>query len=83
MFLALTISLWSLGFDFVTHLLIISQRWLSGQPARYWNRPTSEGQFPFPLALSFGIAGLIASSKLTFSAFVVDVERGSSSFKPL
>jgi hypothetical protein len=42
-----------LGFDFVAHLLIMSQRQLIGQPAMYWNRLTSEGQFPFPLAPEF------------------------------
>jgi hypothetical protein len=31
----------------------MSQRQLTGQPARYWSRPTSEGQFPFPLAPEF------------------------------
>jgi hypothetical protein len=52
-FLALAVSLRSLSFDFVAHLLVISQRRLSGQLTRYWNRPTSEGQFPFPLAPEF------------------------------
>jgi hypothetical protein len=52
-FLDLAISLRSLGFDFVARLLTISQRRLSGQPARHWNRPISEGQFPFPLAPEF------------------------------
>jgi hypothetical protein len=42
-----------LGFDFVARLLITSQRQLIGQPARYWSRLTSEGQFPFPLAPEF------------------------------
>jgi hypothetical protein len=52
-FLALAIALWVLGFDFVARLLIVSQRQLIGQPARYWSRPASEGQFPFPLAPEF------------------------------
>jgi hypothetical protein len=52
-FLALAIALRVLDFDFVTHLLIMSQRQLIGQPARYWSWPTSEGQFPFPLAPEF------------------------------
>jgi hypothetical protein len=33
--------------------MIMSQRQLIGQPARYWSRSTSEGQFPFPLAPEF------------------------------
>jgi hypothetical protein len=52
-FLALAISSQVLSFNFATHLLIMSQRQPTGQPARYWSRPTSEGQFPFPLALKF------------------------------
>jgi hypothetical protein len=52
-FLALAITLRALGFDFVARLLIMSQRRLTGQPARYWSWPTSEGQFPFPLAPEF------------------------------
>jgi hypothetical protein len=53
MFLALAITLRVLGFDFVAHLLIMLQCRLIGQPARYWSRLTSEGQFPFPLAPEF------------------------------
>jgi hypothetical protein len=52
-FLALAPSLRVLGFDFVACLLIVSQRQLIGQPARYWSRPASEAQFPFPLAPEF------------------------------
>jgi hypothetical protein len=44
----LAIPLRTLGFDFDAPL-----RQLTGQPARYWSRPTSEGQFPFPLAPEF------------------------------
>jgi hypothetical protein len=51
--LALAITLRVLGFDFVARLLIMSQRQLIRQTARYWSQPTSEGQFPFPLALEF------------------------------
>jgi hypothetical protein len=52
-FLASAVSLQVLSFDFVARLLIMSQRQLTGQPTRYWSRPTSEGQFPFPLAPEF------------------------------
>jgi hypothetical protein len=52
-FLALATALRVLGFDFVARLLIVSQRQLIGQPARYYSRPASEGQFPFPLAPEF------------------------------
>jgi hypothetical protein len=52
-FLALATALRVLGFDFVAHLLIVSQHHLIGQLARYWSQPTSEGQFPFSLAPEF------------------------------
>jgi hypothetical protein len=51
--LALAISLRMLDFNFDALLLVISQRQLTGQPARDWSRPTSKGQFPFPLSTEF------------------------------
>jgi hypothetical protein len=51
--LALAISLRTLDFNFDARLLVTSQRQLIGQPARDWSRPTSKGQFPFPLAPEF------------------------------
>jgi hypothetical protein len=83
MFLALAISLRALSFDFVARLPIISQRQLTGQLARYWSRPTSEGQFPFPLAPEFWGSWTDSWLETNFSAYGANVERGSSSFEPL
>jgi hypothetical protein len=78
-FLALAISLRMLGFDFIARLLVMSQRQLTGQPARDWSRPTSKGQFPFPLALEFWDSWLETS----LSAYGANAKRGSSGFEPL
>jgi hypothetical protein len=78
-FLALAISLQVLNFDFGARLLIMSQRRLTEQLARYWIWPTSEGQFPFPLAPEFWDSWL----KTNLSAFDANAEQGSSSFEPL
>jgi hypothetical protein len=82
-FLALAVSLRSLSFDFVARLLVISQRRLSGQLTRYWNRPTSEGQIPFPLAPEFWGSWTNSWLETNLPRTVPIVERGSSSFEPL
>jgi hypothetical protein len=82
-FLALAISSQVLSFDFAACLLIMSQRQLTGQPARYWSRPTSEGQFPFPLAPEFWDSWTDSWLETNLSIFGANTGRGSSSFKPL
>jgi hypothetical protein len=42
-----------LDFNFDALLMVMSQCQLIGQQARDWSRPTSKGQFPFPLAPEF------------------------------
>jgi hypothetical protein len=51
--LALAVALRVLSFNFIACFLIVSQRQLNGQLARYWSRPASAGQFLFPLAPKF------------------------------
>jgi hypothetical protein len=53
-----------LDFNFDARSLVMSQRHLIGQPARDWRWPTFKDQFPFPLAPSFGVAGMTAGLKL-------------------
>jgi hypothetical protein len=82
-FLALAISLRMLDFDFDARLLVMSQRQLTGQPARDWSRPTSKGQFPFPLAPEFWDSWNDSWLETSLSAYGTNAERGSSSFEPL
>jgi hypothetical protein len=72
-----------LSFDFVTRLLVMSQRQLTGQPATYWSWPTFQGQFPFPLAPEFWDSWNDSWLKISLSAYGANAERGSSSFEPL
>jgi hypothetical protein len=72
-----------LSVNFVTRLLVISQHRLSRQLARYWNRPTSEGKFPFPLAPKFWGSWTDSWLKTNLPRTVPIVERGNSSFEPL
>jgi hypothetical protein len=81
MFLALAISLEALSFDFVARLLI-SQRQPTGRLVRYWSWPTSEGQFPFPLAPEFWDSWIESWLETNFSVYGANAERGSSSFEP-
>jgi hypothetical protein len=83
MLLALAVFLQVLSFDFVAHLIIMSQRQLIGQPARYWSRPTSKDQFPFPLAPEFWDSWTDSWLETNLSAYGADARRGSSSFEPL
>jgi hypothetical protein len=71
--LALAISLRTLDFNFDARLLVTSQRQLIGQPARDWSRPTSKGQFPFPLAPEFW--GSWNDSWLETSLFCIRCQR--------
>jgi hypothetical protein len=79
----LTISLRTLGFDFDALLLIMSQRQLTEQPARDCRRPTSEGQFPFPLAPEFWGSWNDSWLETSLSACGANIKRGSPSFEPL
>jgi hypothetical protein len=81
--LALAISLRMLDFDFDALLLVVSQHQLTGQPARDWSRPTSKGQFPFPLAPEFWDSWNDSWLETSLSAYSANAERGSSSFEPL
>jgi hypothetical protein len=72
-----------LDFDFDALLLIMSWRQLIEQLARDWIQPTSEGQFPFPLAPEFWGSWNDSWLETSLSACGANVERGSSSFEPL
>jgi hypothetical protein len=81
--LPLAISLRMLDFNFDALLLVISQRQLTGQPAKDWSQPTSKGQFPFFLAPEFWGSWNDSWLETSLSAYGANIERGSSSFKPL
>jgi hypothetical protein len=82
-FLASAISLRMLDFDFDACLLVMSQCQLTGQSARDWSQPTSEGQFPFPLAPEFWDSWNDSWLETSLSTYGANAERGSSGFKPL
>jgi hypothetical protein len=81
--LALAISLRMLDFNFDALLLVISQRQLTGQPARDWSQHTSKGQFPFPLAPKFWGSWNDSWLETSLSAYGANANPGSSSFEPL
>jgi hypothetical protein len=81
--LSLAISLRVLDFDFDALLLIMLQCPLVKQPTWDWSRPVSKGQFPFPLAPEFWGSWNNSCLETSSFAYGADIERGSSSFKPL